>query len=90
MPPVGLEGEGEHQHLGLGGDGGLQLLRRQAELVLCLQLHIDRDTACHLGERSVAHKGRNGDDDLIPGVKQHPQGEISASLPPTVTKIWLA
>ena len=78
----GVGGEGQHQRLGAGGNGGLQLLRRQAELVLCLQLHIDRDTPRHLGERSVADKGWDGDDNLVPRVQQHPQGEIQRLAAP--------
>ena len=72
----GVGGEGQHQHLGLGGDGRLELLGGETELVLRLQLHIHRHAARHLGEGAVAHERGHGHDDLVAGIEQTAQGQV--------------
>ena len=72
----GVGGEGQHQHLGPGGNGGAQLLGGEAELILRLQLHIHRGAAGHGGQGSVAHEGGHGHDDLVPGIEQAAQGQV--------------
>ena len=74
----GVVGEGQHQDLGPGGDGGAQLLGRKAEFVFRLGLHIDRSAPRHAGQRTVAHKGGHRHDDLVPGVHHTPQRQVDA------------
>ena len=72
----GVVGEGQHQHLGPGGDGRAQLLGGEAEFILRLGLHIDGGAAGHGGQRPVADKGGDGNDDLIPRIDHAAQGQV--------------
>ncbi len=72
----GVAGIGQHQRLGLGGDGRLQLLGSQTELVLRLRLHKDGRAKAHAGQRAIADKGRGGNDDLVAGFDAAAQRQI--------------
>ena len=69
----GVVGGGQDDGLGLVGDGGLQLLRHDLEVVvLCGQG--DGHAALQLHQRLVQSEGGGGDDDLVPGVENGGEG----------------
>lgn len=59
-----------------GVRAGAELRGGEAELVLRLQLHVHRRTPGHGRQGPVAHKGGHGDDHLIAGVEDAPQGQV--------------
>ena len=74
----GVVGEGEHQNLGAGSDGGFQLLGGEAELVFHLGLHVHGYAVNHGHQGPIAHEGGGGDDDLVPRLQQTAEGQIQA------------
>ena len=69
----GIVGGGQDDGLGPVGDGGLQFLRHDLEVVvLCGQG--DRHTALQLDQRLIQAEGRGGDDDLVPWVQDGGEG----------------
>ena len=66
----GVAGAGEHDELGAGGDGGLELLGRHFEVVLKLGLHEDAFALGQAHELLVADPEGGGDDDFVAGVDE--------------------
>lgn len=65
------------------GDGGLQFIRHDLEVVvLCGQG--DGHTALQLDQRLIQAEGRGGDDDLVPWVQDGGEGGEQRSVAPTV------
>jgi len=72
----GVVGVREDQQLGLGRDGGPQLVGSQAELILGAGGNVHRNAAGQLGDRLVANEAGLGDDDLIPRLHQGADGQV--------------
>ena len=72
----GVVGVREDQQLGLGRDGGPQLVGSQAELILGAGGNVHRNAAGQLGDRLVADEAGLRDDDLIPRLHQGADGQV--------------
>ena len=76
----GVGGAVEHQGLGLGGDGGLELLRGQVEAVLLRGGDDHGHAADHFNEFIVAHPIGGGQNHLVAGVDESLEGDIEDGL----------
>lgn len=70
----------QHEHLGLVGDGGVQLLCGDLEVRLLGCGYDDRDCTCLLYHLGVAYPVRSRDNDLIARVAQRHQRDIDRVL----------
>ena len=73
----GVIREGHDHQLGAGGDGRLQGVGTQPELVLLTAGHMDRNAAGQGGDGLVAHKAGLWDDHLIPGLDQGADAHVN-------------
>ena len=73
----GVIREGHDHQLGPGGDGRLQGVGAQAELVLLAAGHMDRNAAGQGGDGLVAHEAGLRDDHLIPGLDQGADAHVN-------------
>ena len=78
--PRGIAGVVEDQGLGLGGDGGAQLLGTHLEAGFLRGLHHHRHAADHFDLLVVAHPVRSRENDLVSGVHQGLQDHIQDVL----------
>ena len=70
----------QHEHLGLVGDGGVQLLCGDLEVRLLGCSYDDRDCACLLYHLGVAYPVRSRNNDLVARVAQRHQRDINRVL----------
>ena len=76
----GVGGVVQDHALGLGGDGCGQLLRGDLEVLRLRSLYHHRHAAYHPDQLDVAHPVGSGQDHLVAGIHQRPQGRIDTGL----------
>lgn len=77
MAPVGLLGYGSTSSLVRGVIARAHRLRRQTEAVVLAGDDLPDNTAAHSDQRSVADKGRRGNDRLIARTDQAADGKVN-------------
>ena len=76
----GVGGIVQDHALGFGGDGGSQLFRSDLEVLRLRGLHHHRHAAHHPDQFDVTHPVGSGQDHLVAGIHQRPQGRIDTGL----------
>ena len=76
----GVAGVVQDHALGLGGNGGGELLGGDLEFVSLGGMDDDRNAAHHADQLGIADPVRRGQDDLVPGIDKGAEGHIDTGL----------